>query len=456
MKTKLSPLLVGALLASSSGYLYAENLADVYQLALKSDPIVLKTQAQASAAKEGIAQAKAALLPHINATANISKNTRDSQNYNDVFGPLGSTITSTSDQTSYGAGLSMQLYHHDSWLRMSNAKKGALQSDINFRLAKQNLIVRVTKAYFDVLSAKDNVEFANAEKKAISRQLEQTKQRFAVGLTAITDVHEAQAKFDDAVAKVIQATNQVYNNEEALRTITNQYPRNLETLNTATFSASIPLPNDINQWQKIAENKSLALMTRKISMDIAKENINIAKAGHYPTLDLSGNIGRAKSKSGFNTANGSRNFPYTPYFDNQSVGVTLTIPIYSGGATSSIVRQAQQNYVITSEDMDLTHRDIVRKTRNAFNNVRAAISSIKALQQSVVSAKSALKATEAGFEVGTRTIVDVLNSTRNLYNAKRNLSATRYSYIESVLNLKLAGGMISAQDIIDINQGLSK
>lgn len=453
MKKSLTSLLVGVVLASTSNSLYAENLAEAYQLALQADPTVQKAQAQAMAQKEGIDQAMAALLPQIAAYGTYKNTQGDSQQVNNDFTTID--LSYQFDNSQYGANLTMQLYHHDSWLRMSNAKKAAHQSDLNYRLAKQDLIVRVTKAYFDVLSAKDDLEFAKAEQKAIERQLEQTKQRFAVGLTAITDVHEAQAQFDNAEASVIKAENKVFNNEEALRTITNRYPHNLKTLDTGTFSTSTPMPNSADEWQQIAETKSLELITQKVAVDIAKENINIAQSGHYPTLDLNGNVGKARRLQNFTTDFGSLDIT-EPFFYSQSVGVTLTVPIYSGGATSSKVRQAQQNYVAASQDLALAHRNVVRNTRNAFNNVRASIAGIRALNQSVISAQSALKATEAGFEVGTRTIVDVLNSTRNLYNAKRNLSSTRYDYIQAILQLKRAGGMISIQDITDINKGLVK
>jgi outer membrane protein len=456
MKKSLTSLIVGVILAASSSNLYAENLAEIYQLALQSDPAVQKAQAQALAAEEDIVQARAVLLPQLKASSTFSRGERDSQNYNDAFAPLGSTITSTADTTSYTFEVNMQIYRHDSWLRMSNAKKSAHRSDLNLNVVKQDLIVRVTQAYFDILSAKDDLEFAKAEQKAIERQLEQTKQRFAVGLTAITDVHEAQAQFDNAEADVIKAENKVYNTEEALRTITNSYPRNLSALDTTSFSTSTPMPNSANEWQQIAEAKSLDLILQKINVDIAKRNIDIAQAGHYPTIDFRGTKGASKDKSGFTTVNDTYQFPETPYYDNQNLSITLSVPLFSGGATSSLVRQAQHNYVAASQDMDLTYRDVVRKTRNAYNDVRAAISGIRALEQSEISAESALKATEAGFEVGTRTIVDVLNSTRNLYNAKRNLSSTRYGYIQAILALKRAGGTISGRDIADINQGLVK
>jgi len=344
----------------------------------------------------------------------------------------------------------MQLYHHDSWLRLNNAEKSAHQSDLTYQVTKQDLIVRVAQAYFALLSAKDDLEFAQAEKAAIARQLEQTKQRFSVGLTAITDVHEAQAQFDNAVTEEIRSENAIYNAEEELRVITNTYPRNINVLNTTRFSTSTPTPNSADEWQKAAEAKNLELIAAKVGLDIAKDNISIARAGHYPTLDFGAQYGSSDDETQLNN-NPSVN---EPGLDNYSVGVTLNVPIYSGGAIESSVRQAQSRFVLASQDLMQSHRGVVRTTRNAYNTVVATISGIKALEQSVLSATKALEATEAGFEVGTRTIVDVLDSTRNLYNAKRNLSSTRYAYIQNVLLLKRAGGTITDEDITSINSGL--
>jgi len=458
MKRNIISLIIGIAAAASSSNLYADDLLSVYQQAQANDPVVLKAQAQYMAVKEDIVQARAALYPQISLTGNYTSQEGDSQNNREDFAeiaPIGTLITSKEDSTSYSAKLNMELYHHNTWLRLDNAKKSAHRSDISYQSAKQELIVRVTQAYFDVLSAQDDLQFATAEKASIERQLEQTKQRYSVGLTAITDVHEAQAQYDNALTSEIRSNNSVLNAEEALRVITNVYPRDLSSLNTERFSPTRPMPDSANEWQQTAEAKSLDIIGQKIGVDIAKENINIAKSGHYPTLDLNGSLGRSKSESGLSAVNGSIDFPNTPFYDNQSVGVTLSVPIYSGGATSSSVRQAQSNYVAASQDLSQTHRNVVRNTRNAYNTVIAAVSAIKSLEQSVISAESALKATEAGFEVGTRTIVDVLDSTRNLYNAKRNLSSTRYSYIQSVLSLKRAGGTISEKDIVDINNGLT-
>ena len=427
--------------------LHAEDLLTSYQQALRNDPVTLKAQAQFMATKEAIEQTRSVLLPQINAFGSITKSENESYS-----APSNNISSSEVARTGFGASLNMQLYHHNSWLQLDNAKKNAHQGDIAYQLAKQDLIVRVTQAYFNVLSAQDDLEFSVAEKKAIERQLEQTKQRFSVGLTAITDVHEAQAEFDNAVTSEIRAQNSLYAAEEGLRELTNVYPRNLSTLNTQRFSASQPAPASANDWQQIAETKNLELIFQKVGVDIAKEKINIAKAGHYPTIDLTGSYSsNDDTLSGDNFTNDFN----APDVNSHSIGIKFNVPIYSGGATTSGVKQAQHNYVAASQDLVSSHRAVVRSTRNAYNTVVASVSAIKSLEQSVISAESALKATEAGFEIGTRTIVDVLNSTRNLYNAKRNLSSTRYGYIQSILGLKRSAGTISEKDINDINTGLT-
>jgi outer membrane protein len=451
MKKTISALIIGLVCATNITLVNAEDLLGVYKQAQKNDPTVLKSQALYNASKEDIVQARSILLPQLSAAASYTENEGEFIPTSDDGKSSDRTLTNKSDTLRYGLSLNMQLYNHSTWLRLDNAKKVAHRSDVTYQSAKQELIVRVTTAYFDVLSAKDDLDFAKAEKAAIERQLEQTKQRYSVGLTAVTDVHEAQAQYDNAVTSEIRAENSVFTAEEALRVITNIYPRDLNVLNTERFSTSRTVPDSANEWQQTAEAKNLELIAQKIAVDIAKENINIATSGHYPTLSLTGSYASSDQDNEVNNITFNN-----PALDSQSIGITLNVPIYSGGATSSAVRQAQSNYVAVSQDLEQTHRNVVRNTRNAYNTVIAAVSAIKALGQSVVSAESALKATEAGFEVGTRTIVDVLDSTRNLYNAKRNLSSTRYDYVQNILSLKRAAGTISEQDLININQGLSE
>ncbi len=445
MNKTLSTLIIAITTVIGSTQAQADDLLTVYQQALLNDPVVLKSQAQFMIVKEDIEQARSALLPQISANGGYSIGEQEF-----VGSENTSIINQESDSLTYGASLNMQLYHHDSWLRLNNAEKAAHQSDLTYQVAKQDLITRVAKAYFDLLSTKDDLVFATAEKDAIARQLEQTKQRFSVGLTAITDVYEAQAQFDNAVTEEIRAENAIYQAEEELRVITNTYPKNVNVLNTQRFSTSTPVPNSADEWQVTAEAKNLDLITAKVGIDIAKDNINIARAGHYPTLDFGANYNGKDEEQTI----GSAASEDLPGVNGYSLGVQLNIPIYSGGAIQSSVRQAQSRFVLASQDLSLTYRSVVRTTRNAYNTVIAAISAIKAFEQSVLSAQKALEATEAGFEVGTRTIVDVLDSTRNLYNAKRNLSSTRYNYIQNVLLLKRAAGTITDEDISAINSGL--
>jgi outer membrane protein len=442
MKKTLSTLIIAIASAITSVNAQAEDLLTVYQQALLNDTVVLKAQAQYEIVKEDIEQARATLLPQVNAFGSYSDGERETY-------VSDSKLTTEFNSLGYGASLNMQLYHHNSWLRLDLAKKSAHQSDLVYQVAKQDLILRVTQAYFALLGAKDDLEFAQAEKAAIARQLEQTKQRFSVGLTAITDVHEAQAEFDSAVTEEIRSENAIYNAEEELRVITNTYPRDINILNTDRFSTTTPTPNSADEWQKAAEAKNLDLITAKVGIDISKQNIDAARAGHYPTLDFGANY---NSNNGETTS--SLGNTDDPTLNDYSIGITLNVPIYSGGAIQSSVRQAQNRFVLASQDLMQTHRGVVRTTRNAYNTVIATISGIRAFEQSVLSANKALEATEAGFEVGTRTIVDVLDSTRNLYNAKRNLSSTRYAYIQNVLLLKRAGGTITDDDITAINSGL--
>lgn len=409
----------------------AENLQNVYQLALKKDPQVLKSAAQRDAAKAGIDISKANFLPDISFSSSIGKGREDNGN------GMSATGTGYTNKLS----LNQTVFNWGDWERLSNAEKTALQGQIYYNAALQGLIVRVSQAYFSVLSANDDLTFVVAEKRAVERQLEQTKQRFAVGLTAITDVHEAQAQFDSVVAREIAATNALENARESLQEITGEYHSQLSPLNTTQFKPTAPKPANVMEWVAVAEGSSLDLQARKLAVEIAQNNIDLAEAGHYPTVGLNAS----------KTLQDSRNIPQQ---DSESVGLTLNVPIYSGGAIVASTDQQRANYVATSEDLELGHRSVVRQVRVNYNNVGAAIAGIKALEQAVVSAESALKATEAGFEVGTRTIVDVLISTRNLFDARRNLTKQRYDYILAVLSLKQAAGTLTEADLATVNAAL--
>lgn len=436
--------LLATLLCSSFGVFSlpasADNLQSVYQLATQKDPVVLRAAANRDAAAARIDVSKASLLPSIGFSSSLTRSDRRDWTFGDDNTSLSGSVN-----------LTQSVYDRRNWQNLDIEEKRALQAQTFYNSAAQTLIVRVTEGYFNVLKAKDDLTFIQAEKRSIERQLEQTKQRFAVGLTAITDVHEAQAQFDSAVAREISSENALEFALEQLREITGRYHDELATLNTDRFSTVALSPAEPQQWLTIAEENNFELQAQRIGLEIARVEIDRARSGHLPTVSLDASIGSSKAR-GYNQAFTERSTG--PRQDDSSIGLRLSVPIYSGGAINAGVNVAQASFVETSELMEQTYRSTVRQVRNSFNNVGALTSSIRALEQAVVSADSALKATEAGFEVGTRTIVDVLVSTRNLFDARRNLSRARYDYILSVLDLKLAAGNLTEQDLLDINSAL--
>ncbi|MDX1677395.1 outer membrane channel protein TolC [Arsukibacterium sp.] len=450
-KTLLSTLILSSLTVFSVSAL-ADNLASVYQLATQKDPQLLRAEAVRNAARERIDISKARLLPQVNLGAGYSKTMSE----NPEFLEQGIIIVD-SDRTGWSAEVSLtqSIFDWTNWKNLNTAEKLALQSQAILDAEMQDLIVRVSQAYFNVLKAVDDLGFAGAEKRAIERQLEQTKQRFAVGLTAITDVHEAQAQFDSAVAREIAAQNMLETARESLREITGQYHNELASLDTTKFDTVQPSPATADAWVTIAEDLNLNIKANKLALDVAKNDIENAKAGHYPTLSLDASYGTGDSETE-NTFAGNTRTTDLPRLDSSRIGLNLQVPLYSGGATVAATEVARANYVAASQDLEQSHRTAVRQVRVSFNDINANIATIRALEQAVVSAESALNATEAGFEVGTRTIVDVLQSTRNLFEARRNLAGARYNYVIAILSLKQAAGNLSEQDLMAINQALTE
>ncbi|KAB0479394.1 outer membrane channel protein TolC [Vibrio sp. IB15] len=432
---KLLPLFISAAIGSLSSSAFADTLAEVYDQAKQNDPQLLRSAAQRDAAFEAVTSSRSSLLPQINLKASYDINRGDRND-----------DSNDNNQWEVGIGFSQELYQRSSWITLDTAEKSARQADSAYAAEQQALILRTATAYFDVLRAQDNLEFVRAEKAAVARQLEQTKQRFEVGLSAITDVHDAQAQFDGVLADEVLAENTLTNSYEGLREITGQEHSELSILDTDRFSASKSSESAAALVEQ-AEQKNLSLLAARISQDVAKDNISLASSGHLPSLTLDGNYGLGEQT---NSSNSGLDYDA----DNLNIGLNLVVPLYSGGNTTSLTKQAEYNYVAASEDLEATYRSVVKDVRAFNNNISASIGALRAYEQSVVSAQSALEATEAGFDVGTRTIVDVLDSTRRLYDANKNLSDARYNYILSVLQLRQAVGTLSEQDIVDVNAGL--
>ncbi|MCX8765489.1 efflux RND transporter outer membrane protein VpoC [Vibrio parahaemolyticus] len=436
---KLLPLFISAALGGISSSAWADSLAEIYDLAKQNDPQLLSVAAQRDRAFEAITSSRSALLPQINLTAGYNLTRGDTEYDSNLI----SDVSNDSNALTAGVNFSQELYNRASWITLDTAEKSARQADATYAAAQQGLILRVSQAYFEVLRAQDHLVFVRAEKAAVGRQLEQTKQRFEVGLSAITDVHDAQAQYDAVLADEVLAENDLINSYESLREITGQEHKNLNVLDTNRFSATrtnSPAETLIDE----AKTKNLSLLSARISQDIARDNISLASSGHLPTLSLDGgyNYGDTSNSARDNTT------------DNFNIGVNLAVPLYTGGNVTSQTKQAEFAYVAASEDLEAQYRSVVKDVRAQNNNINASIGALKAYEQSVVSARSALEATEAGFDVGTRTIVDVLDATRRLYDANKNLSDARYNYILSVLQLRQAVGTLSEQDILDVDAGL--
>ncbi|WP_375321699.1 outer membrane channel protein TolC [Aliivibrio logei] len=430
---KLLPLFIGMALGSFSSLAAADDLAQVYNQAKENDPQLLRAAATKDAAFEAVNSSQSSLLPQIDLSAG----------YNILRSDLD---TRENDRLTAGINLSQELYQQSSWVSLDIAEKSARQADSAYAAEQQGVILRVAQAYFDVLRANDNLEFVRSEKAAVGRQLEQTKQRFDVGLSAITDVHDAQAEYDSVLANEVLTENQLVNSYEDLRVITGQGHTELSVLDTKRFSAS-PSEQTSDSLIDEAQQKNLSLLAARISTDVAKDNISLASSGHMPSLTFDAGYNYTdQSNSGDSRQDGN--------YGDINAGINLNIPLYTGGNTSSLTSQAEFQYVAASQDLEATYREVTKDVRAYNNNINASIGALKAYEQTVISANSALEATEAGFDVGTRTIVDVLDSTRRLYDANRNLANARYDYILSVLQLKQAVGTLSEQDIMDINMGL--
>lgn len=417
---------------------YADNLLDIYTLSQSRDPVILQSKAQRDSAYEAINQVDAAKLPQINLSGSAQYQKTNKDDLRTAFVAGG------------GISLQQSIWKHSNFINSSIAEKKATQQDLIYNDAKQNLILRTSTAYFGVLEAIDVLDYEKANQAALKRQLDESNQRFKVGLIANTDVQEAKAAYDQATAKVIVAENKLENSYENLRQITGLEHKKLDRLDISKF-ATPGIKKDSSFWLKKAEENNISLQAKMIEKEIAKENISLAQTGYEPTLDLIGGL----------------NSEYTNYKENDaskvdgslntgSIGIQFNMPLYSGGATNSAVEQAKLNYIAASESLELSHRTVKTNLFNQYNNINASIGTVKAYQQSVVSAQSALEATEAGYQVGTRTIVDVLDATQRLYNAKSNLASARYTYIMSWLNLQYTTGLLSEEDIKKVNSGLIK
>jgi outer membrane protein len=351
--------------------------------------------------------------------------------------------STTSRNSNKSLTLQQSIYDHGNYMNLRAAKAQAARGGADYDAASDALLVRVAEAYFGVLTAQTNLTSAEAEEKAVGRQLEQAEQRFEVGLTAITDVHEARARYDGARAAVILARNTLDDTFEGLIELTGEEVETVKPLKE-DIELSMPSPDNLDDWvdTAIASNPALAALQKTV--EAANYSAKSAWSDHLPSLGLSSSYG--ETDSGGDLGLFSARDP-----KNTSLSLSLNIPIFSGGATNARYKQALYDRDAAQDRLEQQRRAIVRQTRGAFRGVAAGISEVEAREQALVSAKSALEATEAGFEVGTRTIVDVLLSQQQQFAAEREYSRARHNYILANLRLKQAAGTIDIADLKSVN-----
>jgi len=441
---KLLPILIGLSLTGFSALSQAEDLMQVYKQARLSNPELRRSAADRDAAFEKINEARSPLLPQLGLGADYTYN----NGYRDANG-VDSNVTSGSLQ------LTQTLFDMSKWRNLSLQEKSAGIQDVTFQTDQQTLILNTATAYFRVLSAIDTLSYTEAQKQAIYRQLDQTTQRFNVGLVAITDVQNARSQYDSVLANEVTARNDLDNAVEQLRQVTGNYYPQLASLNVDRFKTE--KPKAVNALLKEAENRNLSLLQARLNQDLAREQIRLAQDGHLPTLSLNASSSLSNTSYSGSGTSGAAASQYSDSDVGQNkIGLSFSLPIYQGGQVNSQVKQAQYNFVGASEQLESAHRSVVQTVRSSFNNVNASVSSINAYKQAVVSAQSSLDASEAGYSVGTRTIVDVLDATTTLYNAKQQLSNARYNYLINQLNIKQALGTLNEQDLLALNGALGK
>lgn len=417
----------------------AADLLEIYQLAETADPVYKEAISSARATAELKPQARALLLPAMTINAGTFINDQNNKGGFNLGGE-----DSRFNSHNYSLDVTQPLFRWDRYLNLQQTTNIIKQSEAQKISAREDLIIRVAEAYFSILAAADGLEFAEAKKKALQQQLEQINQRFAAGLTAITDVKEAQAGFDRANADQIMNKNLLSKAKEELREITGKYIAEVNAL-SADLPLVAPEPDDIDRWADTAASQNLAVITAKYALESARQEVKKHRAGHLPTVDLVFSHGRNSSGGRF----GQNKTEAT------NLGLQFNMPLYQGGLTRSRVIEANHRYEQSLQQLQRALRKSQAESRQAYLNIISSINRINALGQAVASSETALEATKAGFEAGTRTAVDVVVAESNTADTKREYLSAKYAYLMDGLRLRKAAGMLDAENLRQISVWLN-
>ena len=455
MKQIVAALFASGLLLGSA-LTQAESLRDIYELALENDAQLKAEQAQYLARKETENLSRAALLPQVNTSYSYTDSDSDRNAQNRDFTTPGLPVIDTKSNVDittdgYSVSLNQALFDLPAWFSFQSGKEISKEAEATFAANQQNLIVRVVEAYLLVLRAQDNLTASRAQERAFERQLEQSQQRFEVGLIAITDVYEAQAAYDLSRVNRIVDENNVSVAMERLSVLTGQYPGSLNVFK-GDLELSLPDPVDRAAWVDFSLENNFNLQAARHQEEAARQNAMANKLEHAPK------VSGGYEYSDFNTSGDlsvkpSTGFETSPDFDlEQNLWqLRVDLPLYSGGAISARRRQSAQEYNAARENLINLTRNTVTSTRSLHMTVISDVSRVEARKKSIVSSQSALDATQAGYEVGTRNVVDVLNAQNTLFIAQRDYYNSRYDYVINMLRLKEQAGILSPEDVLRLD-----
>ncbi len=421
--------------------LAAADLLQTYREARANDPVYASARSARDAGRENLPQGLAPLLPTVSASAFTQMNDIDIS-----FRDAAPSSSRAGNTNGYGVSLTQPLFNWQSIMLYREAGYKVAQAEAVFGQVAQDLIVRVAQAYFDVLASQDSLAFIQAQKTAISEQLAQAKRNFEVGTATITDTHEAQSRFDLATSQEIAAQSDLEIKQRALQQIIGKFPDRLTPLRTSS-ELSPPKPNAMEQWVTSAEGQNYTVRVQEAALEIATREIERSRAGHYPVLNMVGNV--SKNSAGISTVGITSVGTDTT---SSSIGLQLAIPLYSGGGASSLVRQAIANQEKARQDLETARRSAALSVRQAYLGVTNGMAQVRALEQALISSQSALDSNKLGYEVGVRINIDVLNAQQQLFSTKRDLSKARYDTLLNGLKLKAASGTLAEEDLETVNR----
>lgn len=422
-----------------------QSLVDIYQQALAHDPVLASALSANRAAQELIEQGKALYRPTVNFSAGANATQSDIRYIGSGFNPFQFQGRANYEGYNYGIDARQPIFRKENLVQIDQSKTQVSQADKQLALSQQEVILRTTQAYFDVLIAQDKIDLIIAQKAAIQSQLDQANANFEVGTATVTDVNEAQARYDLILAQEIAAMNEHQIAKREVEAITGEIPQKL-----APVKADIKTHNleqGMDKWLEVAAQNNLNIRIQQDTLKLSEQEIERAQAGHLPTLD-------AVASYTDNYANGSASTGIGSELKSGVIGLQFQIPLYQGGAISSRVRQAGWNKQKAQDDVEIARRTADLETQRAYLNLSTSIAQVRAYEQALISSQSQVDSTTLGYEVGVRTSVDVLNAQQQLFSAKRDLLQSRYNYLVNIIRLKAASGIVAEVDLADINQQL--